>query len=319
MAEAADQRSRLRKRNKLLKEHLQVVLHEDDTVLYSNSMFTSQLKTKEESTLRSERQKYLKELKTSLEQAETAVAVDKITQHFGDRLATTQPVLLKKLFQDCLGFTPQTFTDLYALNLHAFAKALLRDRQRGANSEVQPLGDFFPALLRDTSSVDDWEDDDLVGGGGDDDGDGVGRALFGDGGRGRGSSLWGQNRLCLCLGLVLYRILAQTPITEHEAALGRFRQLFFEVSDALVGFFASLWELDDLQQQRQQSASGTAREGAAAAEDPRAQSIRDRVHTLHLQGALRTYFSVEQLQRLFHVTRGPYVSAEYGDAASSSP
>jgi hypothetical protein len=107
--------------------------------------------------------------------------------------------------------------------------------------------------------------------------------------------------LPLAQGLILYRVLSQAlhdglvQNMEHAQHYARhFRSLFFEFGDHVASFFTSTWVLDHCAQLYVPASS--------------VQALRDAVHTLHLQGVLRSYFSARQLERLFCVTRGPYVS-----------
>eukprot|EP00750_Incisomonas_marina_P002852 INCI12725.1.p1 GENE.INCI12725.1~~INCI12725.1.p1 ORF type:complete len:369 (-),score=44.60 INCI12725.1:329-1294(-) len=309
-------------RNSLLKEHLNVVLNEKDVVLYRNSAFTSTLTTEEDS-LRSERRRYILELEQTLVAKEVDVLRQKVIAHFPDGKAAgplNPNSLLALLFRGFCGWTFGQFASLYGRNLHDFVHRVFQQASGGAGGGTDsivdaPLENFVPTLLRDTSSVDDLGSAFLLGNPSSSSdnsassGETVQKALFLD--ETSANASWSQNTLVLCLGLIMYRVLAQTRAKSAQEAVrndvGVFRKLFFELSDPIASFFSNLWILDTFSDS-DVSASDPDSAGGGLPVAGRLQQARDELHTLHLKGALRPYFSSQQLKRVFDVTRGPYVS-----------
>lgn len=312
-------------RNSLLQEHLNVVLNEKDVVLYRNSAFTSTLTTEEDS-LRSERRRYILELEQTLVAKEVDVLRQKVVAHFPDGKASgplNPKSLLALLFRGFCGWTFDQFAALYGRNLHEFVHRIFQQASGGSgggrDSIVDaPLENFVPTLLRDTSSVDDLgsafvlepassSSDNATASSGET----VQKALFLD--ETSANASWSQNTLVLCLGLIMYRVLAQTRAkSAHEAVrneVGVFRKLFFELSDPIASFFSNLWILDTFSDSEPRASDYPDSAALGGSPEPgTVQQARDELHTLHLQGALRPYFSSQQLKRIFDVTRGPYVS-----------
>ena len=187
-AAVVDLHALIEHRNRSLGEHLKVVLTENDVVLYKDSDFTSQLKTEPDS-LRTERRKHIEHLENDLADTEAEITRRKITHSFENARPT------KALHSDTLlargvdGFFPdwttEEFASVFNQKLHVVVATLLGSSStQTRHSAPPPLSDFFPTLLRDTSSVDEEvllaPDSSGAGGGdgaGDFDGDPVVRQL----------------------------------------------------------------------------------------------------------------------------------------------
>lgn len=287
-------------RNQRLNEHLQVVLLEHDNILYENNEFNKTLTTLptytntkgvlSEDSLASRKEDHLAKLEQDLTKNETRILQMKV-----DLLATELHIKNRKLDISC---QPKCESLLMVLFQNSCFSTICEEKcfTNKLKIFVEKVTqicekEFLPQLLHDTSSS-------LLDGGEDT----VAKEIFGEkmdaAKESQGNKqLWPQRILSLALGLILYRLLCQSENVANIKVIrdttNRFKNVFFEIGHILSAFITNIWILDHIPKEM------TAEE---------VNDISKELHVLHLQGGLQAYFSPQQLESVFKITRGPYVA-----------
>jgi len=297
-------------RNKGLQHHIAVVLSQQDDVLYKNRNFTQSLTTDDDDSLFIKRTEHIQHLEKDIHENEKNCLRAKIARvaNFKD----IDPVdsrgdqsLICRLMCDYEGLEWDTqfnknfqkplsnFVDIVLEKCNPYFRELLQDTSLAQNSETMDRVSSVDDVPVDTIS----KSDELTP-----------LQLFDTVRHTQDVQPWSQRTLPVYLGLILYRTLCQKgysskgqrfdPETESHAVAARFQNMFFELPGSVADFFRRIWILDEVTntQSNNEKINDLVQECKAV------------IHTYHLQGTLSVYFSPKQLERVFAVTRGPYVS-----------